>query len=49
MPNWANTNYVAVGDKEQLNKLHEIMKKLENMKSSGLLDKFCIQIGSLNN
>lgn len=38
MPNWANTKYIAVGDKEQLNKLYDLMKELENMKSPGLED-----------
>lgn len=36
MPNWAYTQYHAVGDKEQLKKLHSIMDELECMKDPGL-------------
>ena len=36
MPNWAYTQYHAVGDKEQLKKLHSIMDELESMKAPGL-------------
>lgn len=36
MPNWADTQYHATSDKEQLQKLHSIMSELENMKSPGL-------------
>lgn len=36
MPNWAYTQYLAVGDKSQLQKLHSIMDELEGMKSPGL-------------
>ena len=36
MPNWAYTQYHAVGDKEQLKKLHSIMEELESMKAPGL-------------
>lgn len=36
MPNWAYIQYVATGNKEQLNKLHSIMSELESMKSPGL-------------
>ena len=36
MPNWAYTQYHAVGDKEQLQKLHSIMDELECMKAPGL-------------
>lgn len=36
MPNWAYTQYLAVGDKSQLHKLHSIMDVLEGMKAPGL-------------
>lgn len=36
MPNWAYTQYHAVGDKEQLQQLHSIMEELESMKAPGL-------------
>lgn len=36
MPNWAYTQYIAVGDKEQLKKLHSVMDELECMKDPGL-------------
>ena len=36
MPNWAYTQYVVIGDKEQLKQLHTIMTELEEMKSPGL-------------
>lgn len=36
MPNWAYTQYHAVGDKEQLQQLHSIMDELESMKAPGL-------------
>lgn len=36
MPNWAYTQYHAVGDQEQLQKLHSIMDELESMKAPGL-------------
>lgn len=36
MPNWAYTQYLAVGDKSQLQKLHSIMDELEGMKAPGL-------------
>lgn len=36
MPNWAYTQYHAVGDKEQLQKLHSVMDELECMKEPGL-------------
>lgn len=36
MPNWAYTQYIAVGDKEQLKKLHSVMDELEGMKDPGL-------------
>lgn len=36
MPNWAYSQYHAIGDKEQLDKLHTIMSELEEMKSPGL-------------
>lgn len=36
MPNWAYTQYIATGDKEQLKKLHSVMTELEDMKSPGL-------------
>lgn len=36
MPNWAYTQYIATGDKEQLKKLHSIMSELEGMKAPGL-------------
>ena len=36
MPNWAYTQYHAVGDKEQLQELHSIMDELECMKAPGL-------------
>lgn len=38
MPNWAYTQYHAVGDKEQIQKLHSIMDELECMKAPGLHD-----------
>lgn len=36
MPNWAYTQYHAVGDKEQLQQLHSVMDELECMKEPGL-------------
>lgn len=36
MPNWAYTQYHAIGDKEQLKKLHSVMDELECMKEPGL-------------
>lgn len=36
MPNWAYTQYIATGDKEQLKKLHSVMSELEDMKAPGL-------------
>lgn len=36
MPNWAYSQYVAVGEKEQLKQLHSIMSELEDMKAPGL-------------
>lgn len=36
MPNWAYTQYIATGDKEQLKKLHSVMTELEDMKVPGL-------------
>lgn len=36
MPNWAFSQYHAVGDKEQLQQLHSIMEELESMKAPGL-------------
>ncbi|MBD5427301.1 MAG: hypothetical protein HDR38_07125 [Treponema sp.] len=31
MPNWAYSQYIATGDKEQLKKLYSIMSELEEM------------------
>lgn len=36
MPNWAYTQYIATGDKEQLQKLLAVMDELECMKAPGL-------------
>lgn len=36
MPNWCCTQYLATGDKDQLDNLYSIMTELENMKSPGL-------------
>lgn len=36
MPNWAYSQYIATGDKEQLKKLYSIMSELEEMKAPGL-------------
>lgn len=36
MPNWAYTQYLATGDKSQLQKLHSIMDELESIKAPGL-------------
>lgn len=36
MPNWAYTQYHAIGDKEQLKKLHSVMDELEGLKDPGL-------------
>lgn len=36
MSNWAYTQYIATGDKEQMKKLHSIMSELEDMKAPGL-------------
>lgn len=36
MPNWSYTQYVATGDKSQLQKLHAMMNELEGMKAPGL-------------
>lgn len=33
MPNWAYSQYIATGDKEQLKKLYSIMSELEEMKA----------------
>ena len=38
MPNWAYSQYIATGDKEQLKKLHSIMSELEDMKAPGLYE-----------
>lgn len=38
MPNWAYTQYHAVGDKEQLKKLYSVMDELECMKAPGLYE-----------
>lgn len=38
MPNWAYTQYHAVGDKEQLQQFHSIMDELESMKNPGLYE-----------
>ena len=36
MPNWAYSQYHAIGDKEQLGKLYSLMSELEEMKDPGL-------------
>ena len=36
MANWAYTQYVVIGDEEQLKQLHTIMTELEEMESPGL-------------
>lgn len=36
MPNWAYSNYVVTGDKEQVEKLYSVMNELECMKDPGL-------------
>ena len=36
MPNWAYSQYIATGDKEQLKKLYSIMSELEEMKAPEL-------------
>lgn len=38
MPNWANTFYIVTGDREQRQKLYDIMSELEEMKHPGLHD-----------
>ena len=38
MPNWAFSQYHAVGDKEQLKQLYDTMHELESMKDPGLCD-----------
>lgn len=38
MPNWCYTNYIAEGPKDQLMRLHDTMKRLENMPCPGLIE-----------
>ena len=36
MPNWTYTQYLATGNKEQLQELHTLMLELEEIKAIGL-------------